>query len=518
MVISVASQKGGTGKTSTSISLAAGLAHKGKHVLLIDIDSQANSSKVLLHDYPKVTKEQTIYATILTRSPLVIHQTHVPNLSLVPSHILLSNTDIELTTAKDHRESRLKTELDKVKDGYDYVFIDNPPALGWLTLNAFTASDQVLVVVSPGYFELDSLVQLGKTLDEVREYFNPGLELLGYLFTMSEPTINAATSLQILRQTYTQKVLRTVIPRNTDLRDAHFDDHAMAEHLAEAARRAWPELAIGAPTFENILKHSVIVLRENHLSLTALADLLTDRPWRDALLRRVSDPQVVRFFHHRVDQWGRDEAAMKESTLNRADLLTLSPVLRHSLGQRHNCLDFRRVLDSGTSVIINLGGLPPDTRRLLGCLLTVGMEAAALSRADVRRTPGALRRSHHLLIDEFSQFMAHSEESLTRMLSETRKYGLFCVMAHQNWSQASQRLKGALQNVGLEVIFKAGRADAEYSARLLGVVDPLSVKHTVADEAAAERTHPAFFSLPEQWERHTQAVPLAWLGIGVRAS
>src|SRR5512144_1296012 len=113
--------------------------------------------------------------------------------------------------------------LDAIKQRYDYVFIDNPPALSWLTLNAFTASDKVLVVVSPGYFELDSLVQLGKTLDEVREYFNPGLNLLGYLFTMSEPTINASTSLQILRQTYTQKVLRTVIPRNTDLRDAHFN-------------------------------------------------------------------------------------------------------------------------------------------------------------------------------------------------------------------------------------------------------------------------------------------------------
>src|SRR5512144_537742 len=128
MVISIASQKGGTGKTSTSISLAAGLAHKGKRVLLVDIDSQANSSKVLLHDYPKITKEQTIYATILNRGPLVIHDTHVPNLSIVPSHILLSNTDVELTTAKDHRESRLKTELDKIKGTYDYVFIDNPPA------------------------------------------------------------------------------------------------------------------------------------------------------------------------------------------------------------------------------------------------------------------------------------------------------------------------------------------------------------------------------------------------------
>src|SRR5215212_513710 len=158
MVTSIASQKGGTGKTSTSISLAAGLAHKGKRVLLIDIDSQANSSKVLLHNCPKIPKEQTIYSTILERLPLNILPTHVENLSIVPSHILLSNTDIELTTAVDHRESRLKSELDRVKDKFDFVFIDNPPALGWLTLNAFTASDQVLVVVSPGYFELDSLV------------------------------------------------------------------------------------------------------------------------------------------------------------------------------------------------------------------------------------------------------------------------------------------------------------------------------------------------------------------------
>jgi chromosome partitioning protein len=222
MVTSIASQKGGTGKTSTTISVSAGLAHKGKKVLLIDIDSQANSSKVLIRDYPKLAKEQTIYTTIIERKPLPIHTTHVANLSIVPSHILLSNTDIELTTAKDHREARLKTELDKIKDQFDFIFIDNPPALGWLTLNSFTASDNVLVVVSPGYFELDSLAQLSKTLEEVREYFNPNLNLLGYLFTMSEPTINSGVSLQILRQTYTEKVLKTVIPRNTDLRDAHF--------------------------------------------------------------------------------------------------------------------------------------------------------------------------------------------------------------------------------------------------------------------------------------------------------
>ena len=234
MIISIASQKGGTGKTTSTISFASGLAHKGKKVLLVDIDSQANSSKVLLQDYQKVAKEQTIYTTIIERRALPIHQTRIDNLSIIPSHILLSNTDIELTIAKDHREARLKSELDKIKDQYDFVFIDNPPALGWLTLNSFTASDKVLVVVSPGYFELDSLVQLGKTLDEVREYYNPSLELLGYLFTMSEPTINSSASLQILRQTYTEKVLKTVIPRNTDLKDAHFQKQDIFSFNARA--------------------------------------------------------------------------------------------------------------------------------------------------------------------------------------------------------------------------------------------------------------------------------------------
>ena len=222
MIISIASQKGGTGKTSSSISLAAGLAHKGKRVLLVDMDSQANSSKVLLPNYPKLAKEQTIYATILERKPLVIHHTRLANLDIAPSHILLSNTDVELTTAKDHREARLKSQLDPIKNQYDFVFIDNPPALGWLTINSFTASDKVMVVVSPGYFELDSLIQLNKVLDEVRDYFNPSLQLHGFLFTMSDPTLNTAASLSTLRQTYTGQVFHTVIPRNTDLRDAHF--------------------------------------------------------------------------------------------------------------------------------------------------------------------------------------------------------------------------------------------------------------------------------------------------------
>src|SRR4051794_33259080 len=287
-----------------------------------------------------------------------------------------------------------------------------------------------------------------------------------------------------------------------------YDDSAMAELVAEACRRAWPELATGAPTFENILKHSVIALRQNHQPLTKLANLLVDKDFREELLRNVTDDQVERFFHMRMDQWGRDEAHMKESTLNRADLLTLSPVLRHSLGSTDNRLSFRELIDSGRSLIVNLALPHHDARHLFGCLLTVGMESAALARSDnlTERVP------HHLVIDEFSQFMAQSETALTRMLSETRKYGLFCVMAHQNWTQASERLKGALQNVGIEMILKSGRMDAEYSARILGSVDPMKVKHIVEDGKAEERSHPAYLSLPEQWEKQVQAIQR--LGVG----
>ncbi len=223
MIVSIASQKGGVGKTSTAISLAAGLARKGKKVLLIDIDSQANSSKVLLHDYAKLSKEQTVYSTIIERKPLVVHPTYLPHLDIVASHILIADTDITLTTALDHREARLKNELDKIKDRYDFIFIDNPPALGWLTINSLTASDNALIVVSPGYFELDSIVQISKTIQVVQDTFNPLLQLLGLLFTMSDSTINTQTSLQLLRQSYTDKVLRTIIPKNVDLKDAHMN-------------------------------------------------------------------------------------------------------------------------------------------------------------------------------------------------------------------------------------------------------------------------------------------------------
>lgn len=223
MIISIASQKGGSGKTTTSLQLSAGLGLKGKKVLLIDLDSQANSSKVLITEYLKLNKQDTVWSTILERKPLPIHNSNFKNVWVAPSHILMSETDIELTTALDHREARLRSQLTDIVDDYDHVVIDCPPALGWLTLNAFTASEGIIVPVSPGYFELDSLSQISKTLERVQQDFNPEIALLGLLFTMSDPTVASSTTLEVLRKTYGESILKTIIPRNTVIRDAHFN-------------------------------------------------------------------------------------------------------------------------------------------------------------------------------------------------------------------------------------------------------------------------------------------------------
>lgn len=235
MIYSVASQKGGVGKTSTSISIAAGLAHKGKKVLLVDMDSQANSSKVLLHDYKTIRPEETVYRTMIKREPLAIYPaSSVPGLDVVPSHIFLAETDISLATATDHREARLKRELDKVKGNYDLVILDCPPSLGWLTLNAFTASGQIIIVVEPGYFELDSITQIMRTIKTVQSEFNSDLVLRGILLNKSDQTIATTETVNMLKQMYSDLFLPIVIPRNTDIKNAHYRKEDIFTYNAKA--------------------------------------------------------------------------------------------------------------------------------------------------------------------------------------------------------------------------------------------------------------------------------------------
>lgn len=223
---------------------------------------------------------------------------------------------------------------------------------------------------------------------------------------------------------------------------------------------------------------------------------LTDKPFRDSVLEREPDRDVVSVFRDWYDRLPpKEQLEQSGSTVRRVNLLTFNPVLKYSLGQTDNALNFRSLMDQGKSLIVNLSLGDADARRLIGCLLTVSAEQAALSRAD--RPPGNRGPSHHLVIDEFSEFTAQSEESLSRMLSLTRKYGLFLVMAHQIWGQASVRLQGALQNCGLEVAFRLGREDAEMTAKTLGRVQP----HTASHHSG---THTEGAGMGEQWEEQVQ--------------
>jgi chromosome partitioning protein len=220
LITSIASKKGGVAKTTTAISLAAGLARKGHTTLLIDIDEQANSSEVLVPISDSLTKDQTVYATIIDRKPLVIHPTPIPELFIVPAHIDLGGTDVELATALDNRAIRLKTQLDKIKNQYEYVIIDCPPDLGWLTINALAASDQAISPISPGRFELGSIVDFEELVEKVIQNYNSLLRIRGYLYTRGDATVSGKECLITLRQRYPALTFKTIIPSNVDVRDA----------------------------------------------------------------------------------------------------------------------------------------------------------------------------------------------------------------------------------------------------------------------------------------------------------
>jgi chromosome partitioning protein len=224
MVISIANQKGGVAKTTTAINLSAGLAQAGYKVLLIDADPQSNTSQVFIHPDIEVELEKTLYNVLMKFAPLttVVRQTGSRNLFLVPAHIRLSSADLELAQALDNRSARLRQAVREIQEQFDYIIIDNPPSLGLITINSFSASDALIIPVSTAYFALTGLDQLRETIAMVQQTrLNPDLRILGVLCTFAENTNVSHDVEQQMRAYFQDLVFTTVIPKNIALEEAH---------------------------------------------------------------------------------------------------------------------------------------------------------------------------------------------------------------------------------------------------------------------------------------------------------
>ena len=219
-IISVANQKGGVGKTPTTVNLGACLASLGKKVLLVDMDAQGNATSGVGIRKPDVTKD--IYDVLVNELPIdeATLITEHENLSIVPATLQLAGAEIELTSMMA-RESRLKGSLAEVSSQYDYILIDCPPSLGHLTINSFTASDSILIPVQCEYYALEGLSQLLNTVRLVQKHFNPELEIEGVLLTMYDARTNLGNEVvEEVRKYFREKVYETIIPRNIRLSEA----------------------------------------------------------------------------------------------------------------------------------------------------------------------------------------------------------------------------------------------------------------------------------------------------------
>ena len=219
-IIAIANQKGGVGKTTTAVNLAASLAMAGFRTLLVDIDSQANATSGLGIDPKPLTK--TIYETLVNslKASEAIIETKVPNLFLLPSHINLVGAEIELVDVQD-RERVMRRAIQPIKAQYDYILIDCPPSLSLLTLNALSAADSVLIPVQCEYYALEGLGQLLNTINIVKKHLNPALDIEGVLLTMFDGRLRLSNQVVgEVHRYFDQKVFKTVIARNVRLSEA----------------------------------------------------------------------------------------------------------------------------------------------------------------------------------------------------------------------------------------------------------------------------------------------------------
>ena len=219
-IISFANQKGGVGKTTSAINIAAGTGLKGKKTLLLDCDPQGNASSGVGIRRNRIGA--TTYDILIGRARAedAIIKTDYQNLSVLPSSMPLAAAELELADLED-RAFRLKNAIESVKNEYDYIFIDCPPSLGMLTINALTASDGVIVPMQCEYFSLEGLTQILSTVKQVKRLYNPDLSLVGILITMHNGRLNLSVQvLDELKKHYADKLFSTPVSRNVRLSEA----------------------------------------------------------------------------------------------------------------------------------------------------------------------------------------------------------------------------------------------------------------------------------------------------------